>query len=212
MSFTSFSTEDFVRQRLGDRETEDYFPGENELTNLCWRFIVCRCRATLELDLCAAESRMTPLPTPGVSSVGSFWVYQLSQYEPGIYNRILSLCAFDEYVHQYNHRYALFQANAYVSGDYANPQPAIDEVALLVNFDAITTGPVVLSGYVLNLNRLMHDIFMALANDSGKLAIYQSTLGGATDLRVASLAAQREAGNWLRGSAVYKRPLRGSRR
>lgn len=202
--------EDFIRQRLGDRDTVDYFPASGELTGIIWRFVVCR-NMRLTLPLITLETRMTPLLTPGVS-LGTFWAYTISNYTPSIYYRILSCCAFDSTIHQPSHKYALFQANAYVDDVYEDPQPEIDEIGLTADFPAAVTGAVSLTGYIVNINRLMFDIFTAIANDEGKLAIYQSTLGGAVDLRQAAQAAQREAGNWLRGTIVSREPLKGARR
>lgn len=207
----ALAVEDFVRQRLGDRQTSDYFPGTDELRDICFRFVVCR-TTRLTLPLVAVETRGIPLPVPGDSSIGKFWAYSMTQYTQGIWPRILQCCAFDEQINQPTHRYALFQANAYVNDAFPDPQPDINEISLLVEFEAQQEGTVNLTGYPINLNRLMYDIFTAIANDIGKLAIYQSTLGGATDLRQAADAAQREAGKWLRGSLVRQRPLRGARR
>lgn len=207
-----FYIEDFVRQRLGDRELEDYFPGERELTNICFRNVPCR-ESRISLDFLAIEERMTPLPTPGVSSTGSYWAYPFSYYTPSLF-RVLGSCGcvfpFDRY--QPNHKYALFQANAYLDGEFCDPQPDIDEVGLTAAFDTPASGELVVTGLVISINRLMNDIFKSIADDIAKLAIYQSTLGGATDLREARQQANFQAAAWLTGSYISVNPLKGIRR
>ena len=210
MSYT-FIIEDYVRQRLGDRETEDYFPGEGELNAICWRHVVCRdTRATIQLS--AIESRMTPLPSPGISSAGSFWIYPTSYYIPSVYRVLELCCSFDQWTHQENHKYGFFEANAYLDDVFMSSQPEIDEIALTVHFDTVQTGVLTLTGHVININRLMNDIFTAIADDIAKLAIYQSTLGGATDLRDAKRIAREEAQAWLQGSRIKNIPMKGTRR
>ena len=167
--------EDYVRQRLSDLDLIDYFNHADELTDIIWRFVICR-TTRLTLPLGSMETRMTPLLTPGDTGVGTFWAYQLTQYTTSFYYRVLSCCVRDSIMHQPNHKYAFFQANAYVDGVYADPQPDIDEIALLAEFATAVSGTVELTGYGVNLNRLMYDIFSGIANDIGKLSIRQSTL------------------------------------
>ena len=207
----SLTVEEFIRQRLGDRDLRDYFPGDRELEGIIWRNVACRCNP-ISVTLTALEIRATPLPTPGDVYTGSFWAYCQSPYNSGIYGSMLQTCYCDTTIDQPSHIYCLFQANAYIDGVYASPQPEIDEISLLAQFNTVVSGTVTLIGYVVNLSRLMHDVFMSIANDLGKLAIYQSTVGGTTDLSQAAVQARREAGNWLRGTMIYCPPLRGTRR
>lgn len=209
----SLTVEDFVRERLDDVVNKDYYNDiARELEAICWRFVSsCRC-STLSLDMCSLGTRMTPLPTPGDSSAGPFWAYCYSQYNPSLYNHILAQCSIDQMIDQPNHKYALFNCNAYINGVYAVPQPHIDEIALLAEFSTTVVGPVTLAGYPINISRLMGDIFDALANSLGKLSISQSSVGGTTDLRSAALEANRQAGVWRRGSMIYKAPNKGVRR
>ncbi len=205
-----FTVEDFIRQRLGDRETEDYFPGDGELTNIIWRHVVSR-TSQLTLNLTSIEIRLTPLPTPGVNSSGAFWIYNITQYEGNLFFRVAESFTFEYVLHQPAHRYALFQTNAYLDDVFITSQPDIDEVVLSATFDPAVTGTVSLRGYVVNLNRIMHEIFMAIADDISKLAIFQSTVGGSTNLIQAARIAKEEAQSWLVGTLVYDPPMRGSR-
>ena len=203
MSVT-FTVEDYIKQRLGDRDLEDYFAAADEMTDIIWRSVVCR-STRLTLSMLTIEQR-------GSATTGTFWAYATTQYTPNIFQRVLACCSFDQLVHQPNHKYALFQANAYVDDVFAVVQPDIDEIVIAAEFTEEETGAVALTGYPLNLNRVMYDIFTAIADDEGKLAIYQSTLGGSTDLRVAAREAQRRAGNYLRGTMIAAPKLKGLRR
>jgi hypothetical protein len=140
-------------------------------------------------------------------------MYSTSQYRGGplLWYPILQQCALDTNVHQPAHQYALYQANAYVDGvlDYT---ALIDELALSVEFTSDKTGPITLVGYPINLNRLMFDVFSAIADDEAKLAIYQSTIGGATDLRGAAAEARKQAAYWLKGTIIPQQKLMGRRR
>ncbi len=207
----ALTIEDFVRQRLGDRENVDYFPGEGELSALCWRHVVCR-EARTSFVFQALEFRENPLPTPGVLTTGMFWAYCYSSYAPSIYRYLYDCCAFDRGLHQPGHRYGVFQANAYLDDVYIDVQPEIDEVSLTLKFATVVSGAVTLTGLAININRVMHDVFTSIADDIAKLAIYQSTLGGATDLREAKRIAREEAQAWLQGGRIPIIPMRGTRR
>jgi len=208
----TFLVEDFVLQNLGDRETKDYFPGDGELSQICWRQVCTRC-TTLSLSLCAIETRKIPLPTPGISTVGSWWAYFNSEYHQGLYYKILNSCAgcTDE-LDQPQHKYGLFQSNIYVDGVYYPSQPFIDEVSLIVDFGENISGAVTLVGRPINLNRLMHDVYMMIAGDIAKLAIMQSSMGSSVDLRSAAQEARRQAGYWMSGTMIKRPPLKGARR
>lgn len=208
----SLSVESWVRQRLDDRANEDYFQPPDDLSGICWKHVVdCRCTQVV-VTLKAIEARMTPLVTPGVYTAGTLWIMCSSYGCSSLYSCFLSCGALDPLKDQPQHKYGLYQANAYIDEDFAEPQPEIDEIGITAEFSAIVSGDVTLIGYPINLNRLMFDIFTAIADSLGKLAISQSTAGGTTDLRTAAEEAKRRAGAWLNGTIIHAVPLRGSRR
>ena len=91
-------------------------------------------------------------------------------------------------------------------------QPGINEIILSATFSAVTSGAVQLRGYAVNLSRLMNEIFNKIANDEGKLAIFQKSLSTTTDLREVANVARKRAAEYLVGTNIYKAPLRGFRR
>lgn len=204
MALYRLTIEEFIRQQLGDIDTRDYFPGVGELEGIVWRHIVCR--NTMSLILSPMGIRLTPLSPPG--DTGSCWGYLITQYDYSLYANILRACECGEYFHQPQHKYAMFQVNVFDDGVLVT-DATIDEISLMVTFSADTNGPITMEGYPVNLSRLMHGIFMAIADDEGKLGVYQSTFGGTTDMRDASKIAMDRAGKWLSGTFVYKRPLSG---
>lgn len=207
----SLTVEDFVRQQLGDTQTNDYFPGSGELTGIIWAFVLDRTRQ-VSLNLGAIETRSAPLPTPGVSTIGTEFIYDYTQYTFALYDNILSFYIQDSLVNQNSHKYALFQANAYVDDEFAAIQPDINEIILSATFSVVTSGAVQLRGYAVNLSRLMNDIFNKIADDEGKLAIFQKSLSTTTDLREVAAIARKRAAEWLVGTTIYKEPLKGFRR
>jgi len=203
-----FLAEEFVRQRLSDRDTVDYFPAAGELEAICWRWVMRR-DSQVTLVLSAMEVRLTPLAIVGSSH---FWQYCISQYQGGIAQwPLLQGCAFDNTIHQPAHKYALFQSNCFIDGVH-NYGALIDEINLSAEFTTDQSGTITLKGYPLNISRLMHDVFHAIADDVDKLAIYQSTMGGATDLREAGKRARAAGAAWLKGSYIPQQKLMGSRR
>ncbi len=206
----TFTVEDFVRQRLGDTENKDYFPGVGELTNIVYRHVVSR-TSQLVLDLTATEIRLTPLPTPGVSTAGEFWIYQITQYQSSVFNRVMEQISFDSQLHQPSQRYGLFQTNVYLDDVFLTSQPDIDEINLSVEFSSAVSGKVQLRGYVVNISRLMHDVFIAIADDINKLAIRQSSAGGSVNLIEAGRIAREQAQAWLIGTMAHEFPGQGAR-
>lgn len=202
---STLTVENFVRQRLSDRETVDYFPGDGELTDICWRHVVNRSSQTT-LTLCAVEVRGSPLAVAGSSE---YWMYDTSQYVAGVaIYPTLQMAARDQQIHQPGHKYALFQVNAFDDGVH-QPSAEVNEVTLAATFEVATDGPVTLRGYALNLSRLMFDVFQSIADDLNKLAIYQSTLGGTVDITKAGELARKQGATWLKGTIVPQKPLKG---
>ena len=199
--------EDFVRQRLSDRDNVDYFPGGGELEDICWRSVVRR--NTVTVTLLPLNRRGIPITTPGSSTL---WMYPESQYVGGLgvypWFQFLEM---NEIRHQPNHRYAIFQANAFDDGVYED-SAAINEIVLSAEFGTEVDGPITLVGYPINLSRLMYDVFTSIADDINKLALYQSTIGGTTDLSTAGVMVRQQAAYWMKGTIIPTKRLLGRRR